>query len=53
MLQSFRKLDVALRMYERMGFEPMSAPPEMLVLSRTEVVMGMPLDSLGAANAPT
>jgi len=44
MLQSFKRLEVALGMYERMGFVPMTPPPEMLVLSRTEVVMGMPLD---------
>ncbi len=43
MLQSFRRLEVALRMYERMGFGPMPAPPQMLVLARTEVIMGMPL----------
>jgi len=44
MLQSFRRLEVALGMYERMGFVPMTAPPEMLVLARTEIVMGMPLN---------
>jgi GNAT superfamily N-acetyltransferase len=43
MLQSFRRLEVALRMYERMGFIPMAPPPQMLVLSRTEIVMGMAL----------
>ena len=47
-LQSFRRLEVALGMYERMGFVPMSPPGEMLVLSRTEIVMGMPLTA--AAN---
>ena len=33
MLQSFRRLEVALGMYERMGFVPMAPPPQMLVLS--------------------
>jgi len=46
MLQSFRKLDVALQMYERMGFVSMPPPPEMFVLARTEVVMGMPLNPI-------
>ena len=44
MLQSFKRLDVALGMYERMGFVPMTAPLEMLVLARTEIVLGMPLN---------
>ena len=44
MLQSFRRLAVALGMYQRMGFVPMPPPPEMLVLSRTEIVMGMPFN---------
>jgi putative acetyltransferase len=35
MLQSFRRLEVALGMYERMGFVPMAPPPQMLVLTRT------------------
>jgi len=43
MLQSFRKLVVALGMYKRMGFEDMEAPHEMVVLKRTEVVMGLTL----------
>jgi GNAT superfamily N-acetyltransferase len=47
MLQSFRRLDVALAMYGRLGFVPMAPPAQMLVLARTEVVMGMPL---GPAN---
>lgn len=42
-LQSFRRLEVALGMYERMGFVTMLPPAEMLVLSRTEIVMGLPL----------
>ncbi len=44
MLQSFRRLEVALRMYERMGFVPMPAPSQMLVLARTEIIMGLPLE---------
>lgn len=43
MLQSLRRLEVALRMYERMGFAPMAPPSQMLVLARTEIVMGLPL----------
>jgi len=43
MLQSFRRLEVALRMYERMGFVAMQPPAQMLVLARTEIVMGLPL----------
>ena len=43
MLQSLRRLEVALRMYERMGFVPMAPPSQMLVLARTEIVMGLPL----------
>jgi len=38
-LQSFRKLDIALGLYERMGFEHAPPPPEMNVLGRTEVIM--------------
>jgi GNAT superfamily N-acetyltransferase len=41
MLQSFKRLEVALAMYRRMGFVEMPAPPSMLVLARTEVLMGM------------
>jgi GNAT superfamily N-acetyltransferase len=43
MLQSFRKLEVALRMYDAMGFVDMPPPEGMLVLARTEIVMGMDL----------
>jgi GNAT superfamily N-acetyltransferase len=50
-LQSFRRLVVALGMYERMGFEPMKAPPGMIVLSRTEIVMGMRLSSQATEKA--
>jgi putative acetyltransferase len=45
MLQSFRRLEIALGMYERMGFVPMIPPPEMLVLARTEIVMGLALSA--------
>ena len=38
-LQSFNALDVALGLYERMGFEHVPPPPEMAVLARTEVIM--------------
>jgi GNAT superfamily N-acetyltransferase len=41
MLQTLRRLEVALAMYERMGFSPMLPPPQMLVLARTEVIMGL------------
>ncbi len=43
MLQSLRRLELALGMYERMGFVPMTPPTQMLVLARTEIVMGLPL----------
>jgi len=49
MLQSFRRLEVALGMYVRMGFSPMTLPPEMLVLARTEVVLGLPLGASAKA----
>lgn len=38
-LQSFNARDVALGLYERMGFEHVTPPPEMTVLARTEVIM--------------
>lgn len=41
-LQSFKALDVALGLYERMGFTPAEAPPGMTVLARTEVIMAKP-----------
>ncbi len=47
MLQSFRRLEVALAMYERMGFASIPPPAEMLVLARTEVIMGMTLPRKG------
>jgi GNAT superfamily N-acetyltransferase len=49
MLQSFRRLEVALAMYERMGFKPMAAPEGMLVLARTEVIMGLRLEGRATA----
>ena len=49
MLQSFRRLEVALRMYERMGFVPMTPPPEMSVLARTEIIMGLALGTAAKA----
>ena len=45
MLQSFERLEVALSLYRRMGFVSMDPPDGMLVLARTEVVMGLQLDS--------
>ena len=41
-LQSFKALEVALSLYERMGFKNAPPPPEMTVLARTEVIMAMP-----------
>ncbi len=38
-LQSFKALDVALGLYERMGFADVPAPPGMNVLARTQVIM--------------
>lgn len=38
-LQSFNALDIALRLYRRMGFVDKPAPVEMTVLARTEVIM--------------
>ncbi len=38
-LQSFHKLDIALKMYKKMGFTNAEAPKEMLVVERTEVIM--------------
>lgn len=38
-LQSFNALDVALGLYRRMGFVDSPAPPGMMVLARTEVIM--------------
>jgi len=42
-LQSFHKLEIAVAMYERMGFQHIDPPPGMNVLARTEIVMGMPV----------
>ncbi len=49
MLQSFKRLHLALAMYERMGFAPRPPPPEMLVLARTEVIMGLQLSTAPGA----
>jgi GNAT superfamily N-acetyltransferase len=38
-LQSFNALDVALRLYRRMGFADAAPPTSMNVLARTEVIM--------------
>jgi putative acetyltransferase len=42
-LQSFHKLEIAVAMYERMGFQHIAPPLGMNVLARTEIVMGMPI----------
>jgi putative acetyltransferase len=44
-LQSFNALQIALGLYGRMGFVEASAPPEMTVLARAEVVMAKALES--------
>lgn len=57
-LQSFNTLDIALRLYRRIGFADAAAPPEMSVLGRTEVIMNRavsvaargPIDSRQAAD---
>ena len=41
-LQSFKALDVALGIYERMGFRDTDPPHEMAVLARTGVIMAKP-----------
>jgi len=41
-LQSFKALDVALGLYERMGFMHCPAPEGMTVLARTQVIMRKP-----------
>ncbi len=47
-LQSFKALDVALGLYERMGFQHAEPPPGMAVLARTEVIMAMPTKAQAA-----
>jgi len=42
-LQSFKALDVALGLYERMGFVDAPAPPGMNVLARTQIIMAKPV----------
>jgi len=38
-LQSFHKLDIAVKMYHKMGFVDCEAPKGMLVVERTEIIM--------------
>ncbi|MDO5978668.1 GNAT family N-acetyltransferase [Flavivirga spongiicola] len=38
-LQSFHKLEIAVKMYKGMGFTDASAPEGMLVVKRTEIIM--------------
>jgi GNAT superfamily N-acetyltransferase len=45
-LQSLKRLEIALGLYQQMGFKPIVPPAEMLVLARTEVVMGLELEPL-------
>lgn len=40
-LQSFHKLNVAVKMYKNMGFNDCDAPKGMLVVERTEIIMKM------------
>ena len=40
-LQSFKKLEVAVNMYRKMGFIPCPAPEGMQVVKRTEIIMKM------------
>jgi ribosomal protein S18 acetylase RimI-like enzyme len=40
-LQSFHKLEVAVKMYKKMGFIEAPAPNGMLVVTRTEIIMKM------------
>ena len=42
-LQSFHKLEVAVKMYKNMGFIDAPAPTGMLVVKRTEIIMKMEL----------
>jgi putative acetyltransferase len=42
-LQTFRKLDVAIGMYRRMGFVERKPPGVMNVLARTEIIMALNL----------
>lgn len=44
-LQSFHKLEVAVKMYKSMGFVDAPAPGGMLVVSRTEIIMKMKLNN--------
>lgn len=38
-LQSFHKLEIAVKMYQKMGFLDCPAPKGMLVVNRTEIIM--------------
>jgi putative acetyltransferase len=40
-LQSFKALELALGMYQRMGFRDVPPPPAMSVLARTDVIMAI------------
>ncbi|MEL6821773.1 MAG: GNAT family N-acetyltransferase [Calditrichota bacterium] len=40
-LQSFHKLEIAVQMYQKMGFTDATAPDGMLVVDRTEIIMKM------------
>ena len=40
-LQSFHKLEIAVKMYKKMGFIDTPAPTGMLVVTRTEIIMKM------------
>ena len=42
-LQSFNKLEIALKMYKKMGFRDSSPPKGMLVVDRTEIIMKISL----------
>lgn len=45
-LQTFNALGIALSLYRRMGFVDTSAPPEMSLLARTEVIMSKDIVSV-------
>jgi GNAT superfamily N-acetyltransferase len=52
-LQSFNRLEVALALYRRMGFVDAPAPPQMLVLGRTEVIMRRAARAIETASPAT
>lgn len=43
-LQSFYKLEIALKMYRSMGFVESEAPDGMFVVERTEIIMKKPIN---------